>query len=1604
MRWLTGGPALVMVLLAVLAAMSDRVTAAPAQIQISALAIDPPPRYVIETDPTHATLPIRVNARITRNQLCPNGNLLLPCPAQPTPIRITVSLVVNPLGVGPILRPRVSTAKVVNYDVTGNANFEFSETVELDPTEFLGDGLENQITVRVEHIDDLVTGTYVQDGSRTFGPYRIAHFGGELRFGSIATTLTALSADPVWVSKSRWQLNIANAVAGNGRSVANTLSVPPNVLVERSDRGGLTVVTGAVEVLGSKTFAWSDWEGTRGLTRLSVDGYEAESITLPLPPGTGWRPANERLLRSSYQTSGARIPLDANLQPSRSVSGTVALDHEFVTETYPVVFGSRTWRWSGNALSLLNPRTRFVRQTAYQTIVNATGELPESNDGFWYLIGPFAASDLTILPGRTGGFGVEVTLQNGAFSPHFPMAQVEAPGAGSLVIERNRVVPKASGWTTASLWVPYGKGCRDAGDVGGLPMPRGGLALRDIPLRFTAAAGLWAEGASVLDLPESERHLEIGHNGGLPTHRTDDFPEWSFYAPGTWVPADDGIDRTDDTNGAVDEVGEDPLSFNPARYLLAGLQPGVVDHLEHPETTAYSNGAGDYAGANFRQAPGIRARSRIGGVVTDPYLLTTRSKYYARRSGVSGIHESASGPAQLPAYGYSMTLTNFGLSFLSNEAHDSRIEGSITLPNPSGFTQAFERLMVSCCGNLMDGVIDPADTQKQLAYWSGTRMTMQSLRFTHDPNDPCDTKDALLELGITADVGHLDEQPGGFLYPRPNGSLVAMDDLGRESHLALSAMVNLAGYPFMAVRRGYFNEHSEYAGGPGWINLAGLAGVSFFRDLEVHAHVLGSSANPQPPLYVKEGWTANSDNYFNHAGFDVEHRGYPPLLTVPNYQSGTTHLTHARQNWLGTVNFDYAVAYDGLTRSFRSPEPNGLDLGVLETESKVERLDAELADLRFSAHLNLSLLGSVEFLVEEGVSALTGVVEKAAVDAIALGMDRLGGLLDTQLRRVLDEVVLPELESHVVNPLVNALPASGDPIVIQAQLDLHFTQPFANALQSLADFSSSATNLTEQVSDALGRAENALATVRGVLLTLTQAEQLILDGLERLGITPDQLPEPVRSEVMEALEESLNELELPGGGEAGEVLGRLVEIRNAIQELEGAISNIEEALGQGQAFFEQLQETVLEPIGDYAQMGLVINERLGNWLKAGFALEPLGYDKNDLRRRIREEIRDAFLQSPITSRLQALYRSWLYNADSAVRNALDTALQAVNDQIVEVAMVAFEEIQTAVQAVKTFSSVVESVNWDGRAHIRDDRLAFLRLDNRVIVNVPTPVPGIQVPVEFTGYYQFRELTSDGPIGCIEGNPARMSEILLGATAGPASIFGSGNKLTVETKFTRDSDGMLLGLAGGLTMEHQSSSIEIASLDELSATLSISPGLGEGYISAFAQGSWVLPTGGGVASPMKMSGGVFVGRTCSFDTFAWDPLAPEVLGGSLSATNAFTGFYIMGEAVIPFASAACVLNASAGAGVRLYYSDPEWDFAGVTMGARLDGSVSGEFLCLVKLKGSAFLQGGLTGPNSLFFFDGGAELEGKLGVCPLCVTFDPSIRATYVEGGGWDISY
>ncbi|MCK6500886.1 MAG: hypothetical protein L6Q38_15525, partial [Nitrospira sp.] len=587
---------------------------------------------------------------------------------------------------------------------------------------------------------------------------------------------------------------------------------------------------------------------------------------------------------------------------------------------------------------------------------------------------------------------------------------------------------------------------------------------------------------------------------------------------------------------------------------------------------------------------------------------------------------------------------------------------------------------------------------------------MHSLRFTHDPGDPCATEDALLELGVTADVGHLDAGLAGLMYPRPDGTLVAADALGRESRLSMPPSVSLAGYPFTAVRHGYFNDYAQAPEGPGWVSLAGLAGVSFFRDLPIHAQVLGSTTNPPPLLFVKGGWSSGSDTFFNHSGFDATHRGYPPNTGLEAYRTGKGHLPRAQQVWMGMVPFDYPVRFDGLTRTFASPEPKGIDLAILDVDSELQRLTPELADLRFSAFLNLNLLSAADLLAEDGISWATGQLEQEAVNAVRRGLDRLSTILDVRMRQLLEDILLPAVEQAVVVPLVEALPSDGNGVAIEAVLDAQLGAPLTEALRSLAVVGGAGTNLTEQASQALGGAVEVLQTARGVLMQLQQTEQLILAGLEALGVDMSLLANGLPQEVRDQLEQEIG----PDGTEA---VGRLVEIREAIQDLEADLGQVIAALEEGQAFFDQLQDTVFQPLIEYSQLGDRIRERLEPWLKFSVGADPAAFSTDEIRARVRQEIRDAFAESIVAANLQTVFRTWLYNVDAAVRGALDTAFQTINDEITAIAIEVLDELEQAVQPVKTFSSVVESVNWEGRAHIRGDRLSVLRLDNEVIVNV-----------------------------------------------------------------------------------------------------------------------------------------------------------------------------------------------------------------------------------------------------------------------------------------------
>jgi hypothetical protein len=1265
------------------------------------------------------------------------------------------------------------------------------------------------------------------------------------------------------------------------------------------------------------------------------------------------------------------------LNPTISVSGTATNSIQFFAETYPVEFSSASWRWSGGLLALVTPQTRFVRQVHYQDWETAKGDIPDSNDGFWTLLQPNTPTSLAISPGLAGGINVSLRFDPGVFFSHFPLTATQNGLGGVMRIQDSHVVPAESQLNDVLVHILYGKGCRSPGDPNGLPEPQQAVRMTVGALQFTPQAGLWAEGPVMTPAqnPIVENHLEIGVANGTPTHETDSFATMRYYMPGTWVPHTDGFDRTDDGNAIVDEPGEDPQEFNPARYLLSGLRADLGFGLEHPGTAPYAAGAGDYPGGNFIHFTGLEAHSHIGGGDTGEYPLTDRSKFYIRLSGVSGILESAAGPDTLPAYGYDVSLTNFGLSFLSNEPQESRINGSITLPYPSGFTQNFQELMLTCCGNITDGKIAPGDDDKNLAYWSNADFTSETLRFTHDPNELCNTANALLELGVTGYIGHIPGGHAGFLYPRANGVLNAEDALGRASHLALPAQVKFAGYDFVPVRHAYFNYYPDFAAagnpvpGPGWINVVGLKGVPFFRDLEVHAQVLGSTGAFEPPLFVLGGWDNAGNNFFNQASFDSGHRSFPPAVQPDNYRTNHNYLTRAQQVWFGLVPFDYPVAFNSLTRSFHSPTPNGLDLLVLDVNSQVERLNNELASLRFKGEFDLNALMNPVNLLESQIEGLVaGFVEAIGTNVVPIkaGLDALSDLLDVQSKRLVDEVIMPPLESSVINPLVDALQPGFNAAQIDSEINFYLATPLSDAFQQLGQHAAGGSAIVQHVNSRLGQVRSALETINNVVITLDTIEELLLSSLQQNGVPLNEVPP-------EVIEEAKQSLLAAGGGD--ELVGRLIELKAVIEKMREVLTEVIARLEQGQEFAARV-DAIFTDVANFASVASGAKPVLSFWLTNEVYLDFEEWSPEELRERIRSELRDRILQSQAMTALHTALRELSYALDAAVRDVLATVTQAINDEIMGLLEDVFAELTEELAPLKNFGQYLRSAGISGHSVIRGDRLALLRLDAMAEIAIQ------EIPITFNGWFEYRELTSDGPASCGLAPGERRNEVTLGASGAATSMLGGDNLISVATKFTFDdqSPAVPLGLFGSLERtEGGGFEVETFRIDELSAALAIGGGSGqEYYLSAYVHTTF---------SDYVLAGGIFLGKTCSADALAWDPFAAT----ALSQNPGFIGVYVYGAGTFPIYSFNCLLKVNVGAELSV--------FAGTHLGGRLGGSVSGEALCLVSAKGAAHLAYVQSGDERLY--EGGIELNAKIGPCPLCAKWEKSFNATYQKTAGWD---
>ncbi len=877
---------------------------------------------------------------------------------------------------------------------------------------------------------------------------RLLHFNGTLLFGDFSATFDELGNDPEpgatglgYVASQVEVLEGGGRVDGHEDFLFNEDVLLDVQLLANGDaqvvdgRVGLIPETIDEEVVMGEM---AGWRYARTGLELHPGGVEG-GVYLLFPYGMGFR---DTVMETVFgpRTYIPYMPFTSetynlDLEPAnnleRDMSG-MDRDFWFFDESWPVAFRANAIEWNREtgALTIDAVEVEYVHEHAVSTIEDQEeylvnpGEAHRASNKRYFRSAVSVGQEVVFETASDGTVRSTFTVQlanSGEYRPHFPVGhRVEWDGPANesrIEVVGGRVDPESSHLSgVAEVDLAFNPDCPDGGCDDGT----GEASLVFNPdnerVHFTGNGGLHAQGVM-----EAPTELHWGYiSAEAFAHETDPFLEAQYHAAGV------RMDAAFYEGGLVDGA---------SALLLAGVDPDDRKSLELPDTPEYRAGHGDYSGLNFRvdDEPGaMNAVSLIGGETAE-FELTKRSKFYARFSGVSGIYEAVPGtfPQEMTIYGYEFEFTNFGLSFLSSANRESRTNGQLDLPNPSGFVQEFEELTLTCLGDL-DRADPPEGDRDTLSYWAAEFLA-HSIRFVTD--DACED-DSVLALGVETGGDAFAERFAGELGIFPNGDLTSAAapnaPEGLDSRLLAPTLVHFGGpdeetYVLEPVSTAYFNPEATFAdsgSAQGFLSLAGQVGVPFFKALKVHVHTRGDSdldeTNGEAPHlaggWPEHGWQQNGESYLTSSGFDPENRGFPGGIALDSYRGLSDpelqYLVRARQNWLEVVQFDYPLRWDRITRSFRSFEPIASSLVVIEAEHQIEYLSAENAELTFGASYDglprISLASAAYNIADEHLGVAESIAQAAGSqvrDAILAGMDDLSSMLRDRLDDFLEETL-----------------------------------------------------------------------------------------------------------------------------------------------------------------------------------------------------------------------------------------------------------------------------------------------------------------------------------------------------------------------------------------------------------------------------------------------------------------------------------------------------------------------------------------------------------------------------------------------------------------------
>ncbi|MBL9183790.1 MAG: apolipoprotein A1/A4/E family protein [Verrucomicrobiaceae bacterium] len=1605
--------------------------------------------WMLETNPSRTTIPVTVGYTIHRYDRWTT-----------TPQNVDLDVTLTPTLTNDDSSTAVAVTATDNsftvLNVPGHASgtpvvpsaTSGTQTIQVDPSVILKPQMHH-IDVQGSHIDIPASMTSKAGSSMASASTAMSHFTGKLTFdGSIVTHFSSVASAPFIIPTISPPGVIQQVLRinpdGNSGSVDTltgfTFGDGSNINVVLDEFGdasytghvtsGILYISNPVFVTVPPASQYGSYNGVQyyrpGPVELNTGGAHAP-ITARLPTGVGWAANRTRNLLNDEIDFGV-VDLNQAMVPlAATITKAYAANTFFLCEeTKPLYIQSTELTWdtiagefrAANlcaAHSIRQPLLDFLSSYSY-----ADPSLAEkkSNDHVFNRV--TGATTPKFKTGTSGGGEMTAVLAAVAssFKTHMPYdAEVKYTSLSAIQIVDDLVTTTGTSHLNSAvpLTVNYNQHCQEALDAGCGSALTASVTFTSATAQFafTADGGLHATGSvAMTNLAWGAIPKKLPTDPQEYAHQvTTSFTNGNFHMPGSFLRGD--------LNALTDEDG-------PGVLLLTGVDPATLAATERPYLAAYLDGLGDYAGINYRcSGGGFSGLSTLQGDPYGSYPLTTRCKYYSRLSGVTGIHEAATGfPGTATISSYQFMLDTFGFSFLSTEMEDSRTGGDFVLPAPTNFTLEFSELALSCLGALESFEINGAGSiTKEFDFWN-CNFTPYTASFVS--NNTCDPGDGTtFVLGFGAFSSHIADEIVGTLgiladgsFVRPSEIVSLVLDPSVPTRIRLPGSLEVIGstgeiYDFFPSQGAYLSD--EDGATEGYWSLFGSFDVPFFRDMQVHLHTRCVAADNTSVLYVMGGWPTNgwmesSMDPFTDTTFDDNNKGFTGTTLALYRDSGTSesYKPRAQQEWLGVLDFDYPLQWSNIAFNFTGLGPISKDVIVVQTQHELQYMDAENAEITFGVRYDglpeISLTNFVFNAVDDATGTASAMIAAAGdkvFGSLENGVDELANTVsdkaEDMLGTALDAVMKPVLDDLIDDLKVKISSGTYTTVELEAIITAHFTVgapggTLKDALNTLDDATTFLQDLDARLAKIQYGIDSVINTVTvdpdtGVALPVEQVANGLLKQVEVNG--------EMRRVVFEALASSLVSVlsDVVDASEIEEELTALVQeaeptldsITTVLTDVRDLVQDVRDQISTGVDMAEEIKDLINSPTGGQieianisAELELVMKEIVLSATTQDLArLDDLA---EEWRSRIEQEIRHAFYATELVADIQEAVKERLFDLQASFNEAVDSAFAALNDAIREALSDVLAELDTSINnTLGSFGDKLGAGSLTGYARIYNDSLEELRIDGAFELDVPDPL-------SLNAYLIIKSLDSDGPEACTGPAGAMTTEVTIGTTdmaIGLTGLGGDGVHADMSVKFGLNSSGVPISMGGAFEMTSGTISFETFEIYKLAADVMF--GSTENYIAAAV---------GLRFGEYDVAGGVFLGKSCDLDPLKMiDPLVAEVV-----PTSSITGIYAYGEATFPiYGTGTCFFNISAKAGAGVFYFQE-----GPTYGGRMTLGVYGEALCAVEVGAEISLAGSKSGDS--YNFAGHGRVFGQAGKCPLCVKANFQVDFKYTDAGGWDVDF